>query len=273
MNKASSTREGEATFYRTSRFKLAARQDLVLKDCFKDLLQQPKEQSSAASQPAQHAERAKRHAQFEPMLRSSPRLQQVLQGVATVAQMTLLQPVTQADPLEAAAATPSAHVQSLSTPDISPQNTAAADGSLCVVNSHFFFHPRASHVRNIHAAAVMSEVEAFIDNTRSTLASPDVSLATAATAASAGVAFRDSADSLLSPGKEIDVIQRPALLFCGDFNSDLNDGTPGNALSYVHCKLIRCVCVSCSMLMTTKPVNTACISLEASDENHCCGGL
>jgi len=80
-NKASSTREGEATFYRTSRFRLAARQDVILRDCFKDLLHPATRDSTVADETAQHAQRskrAKRHAQFEPMLRSSPHLQHVL---------------------------------------------------------------------------------------------------------------------------------------------------------------------------------------------------
>lgn len=159
------------------------------------------------------------------MLRSSPQLQQVLQGVATVAQMTLLKPVTHAD---AAESSQHAHV---TAPDGSA-DSVAAEGSICVVNSHFFFHPRASHVRNIHAAAVMSEVKAFIEETASVSAGcsdKQATAATATTAPSAGpTASSHNTDQSSSPGAELGGSQQPALLFCGDLNSDLNDGTPGS---------------------------------------------
>ncbi len=224
-NKASSTREGEATFYRTSRFRLAARQDVILRDCFKDLLHPAAQDSTAADATAQHAQRskrAKRHAQFEPMLRSSPHLQRVLQGVATVAQITLLQPVTQPNDTPS----PSSGQQ----PSDSSTAGAAAEGSICVVNSHFFFHPRASHVRNTHTAAVMSEVEAFINETINSAASCDDSQQpTAATAAATAAPTGHRADEPASAASEPGSSQQPAMLFCGDLNSDLNDGPPGKA--------------------------------------------
>ena len=224
-NKASSTREGEATFYRTSRFRLAARQVITLRDCFKDLLHPAAQDSTAADATAQHTQRskrAKRHAQFEPMLRSSPHLQRVLQGVATVAQMTLLEPVTQPD------ATPSpSSGQQIPTSDSSTA-AAAAEGSICIVNSHFFFHPRASHVRNIHTAAVMSEVQAFINETLNGAAScSDSQQPTAATAAITAATASHRADEPASAASEPGSSQQPAMLFCGDLNSDLNDGPPG----------------------------------------------
>lgn len=158
------------------------------------------------------------------MLRSSPQLQQVLQGVATVAQMTLLKPVSQADATEASQ---QVHVAAPG----SSADVIAAEGSICVVNSHFFFHPRASHVRNIHAAAVMSEVKAFIEETASIEANTSdkqTTAATATTAPSAGpTASSQNTDQSSSPGAELGGSQQPALLFCGDLNSDLNDGTPG----------------------------------------------
>ncbi len=226
-NKASSTREGEATFYRTSRFRLAARQDVILRDCFKDLLHPATRDSTVADETAQHAQRskrAKRHAQFEPMLRSSPHLQHVLQGVATVAQMTLLKPVTQPN------GTPSPLSGQQMPMGTSGSSTAraAAEGSICVVNSHFFFHPRASHVRNIHTAAVMSEVEAFINETLNGAASrSDSQQPTAATAAVTAAPTSHHADEPSSAASEPGSSQRPAMLFCGDLNSDLNDGPPG----------------------------------------------
>lgn len=224
-NKASSTREGEATFYRTSRFRLAARQVITLRDCFKDLLHPAAQDSTAADATAQHTQRskrAKRHAQFEPMLRSSPHLQRVLQGVATVAQMTLLEPVTQPD------ATPSpSSGQQIPTSDSSTA-AAAAEGSICIVNSHFFFHPRASHVRNIHTAAVMSEVQAFINETLNGAAScSDSQQPTATTAAITAATTSHRADEPASAASAPGSSQQPAMLFCGDLNSDLNDGPPG----------------------------------------------
>ncbi len=72
----------------------------------------------------------------------------------------------------------------------------ADDGALCVVNTHLFFHPRAPHIRAMHTAALLAEAGALIDEI-------------AAAPALAG--------------------RQPALLFCGDLNSDLNDGMPGAA--------------------------------------------
>ena len=228
-NKASSTREGEATFYRTSRFRLAARQDVILRDCFKDLLHPPPQDSTVADVTAQHAQRAKRaqrHAQFKPMLRSSPHLQHVLQGVATVAQMSLLEPVTQ--PNATPSPPPSSGQQMPVETSDSTTARAAAEGSICVVNSHFFFHPRASHVRNIHTAAVMSEVEAFINETVNGAAScSDSQQPTAATAATTAATASHRADEPASAASEPGSSQQPAMLFCGDLNSDLNDGPPG----------------------------------------------
>lgn len=238
-NKASSTREGEATFFRRSRFTLAAKQDVILKDCFRDLLHQSAQEACNDSQAAQ---RAQRHAQFEPMLRSSPQLQQVLHSVATVAQMTLLEPVHSTEP----SAVP-AGMTLPSTASASGALNAPAEGSICVVNSHFFFHPRANHVRNIHAAAVMSEVQAFIHETHS---SSESSMGIPATTASADGNSTFSSSAGVEPGS----IQRPALLFCGDFNSDLNDGTPGNPAYALH----LCAWQACWQFDTTCEV-TICL--------------
>ncbi len=225
-NKASSTREGEATFYRTSRFRLGARQDVILRDCFKDLLHPAVQNSTVADETTQRSKRAKRHAQFEPMLRSSPHLQQVLQGVATVAQMTLLEPVIQPNATPLAS---SGQQMPVGTSD-STTGRDAAEGSICVVNSHFFFHPRASHVRNIHTAAVMLEVQAFINDTLNGAAScTDSQQLTAATAAVTAASTSHSADKPASAASEPGSSQQPAMLFCGDLNSDLNDGPPGKA--------------------------------------------
>lgn len=243
-NKASSTREGEATFYRLTRFRLAAREDLKLKDCFVDLLQPPP--SQATDSPA--AQRAQRHAQFQPMLRSSPHLQQVLQGVATVAQMTLLEPVS-----SHSGGADSGSVAGSTSEDFNLQE--ASQGSICVVNTHFFFHPNASHVRNIHTAAVLLEVQAFMHEHSSQASASDgshastasmgaitmtegqasdisggasgKSPATAAEGQKSDISRDASAQRQASVGGQTGSGQQPTLVFSGDMNSDFNDGTPG----------------------------------------------
>lgn len=63
-------------------------------------------------------------------------------------------------------------------------------GHVCVLNTHLFYHPNASHVRLFHAAAA---VHAGMEVAR---------------------------EHGLDPN-------RCAMLFGGDFNSDLKDGVPG----------------------------------------------
>ena len=65
------------------------------------------------------------------------------------------------------------------------------DGPLCLVNTHLFFHPQAPHIRTLHVAAMLAEAHALAESAATELGST------------------------------------PALLFCGDLNSDLNDGMPG----------------------------------------------
>lgn len=68
-------------------------------------------------------------------------------------------------------------------------------GPLCVINTHLFFHPYAPHIRTMHTAAILEEVAAFLD---ACMQSPTV-------AARLGG-------------------HRPAVVFGGDLNSDLNEG-------------------------------------------------
>jgi 2',5'-phosphodiesterase len=91
--------------------------------------------------------------------------------VATVAQLTVLEP---------------------------REPSAPEERPLCVANTHLFFHPRASHIRTLHAAAMLAEAAALMRAARPRLA------------------------------------RAPSLLFCGDLNSDLNDGVAGTPLS-AHC--------------------------------------
>ena len=146
--------------------------------------------------PAEEGGSAKYGAAFEPMLRTSPALRAALQRVATVAQMVLLVP-------PGAAASGTAH---------GTAHGAAADADdpalrpLCVVNTHLFFHHAAPHIRTMHVWAILQEAAAFIEESM----------------ADAGVA--DACGG-----------RRPVLLFCGDLNSDLNDGIPGGRQPVMQC--------------------------------------
>lgn len=71
------------------------------------------------------------------------------------------------------------------------QPAAAEEGPLCVVNTHLFFHPKASHIRTLHVAAMLAEAHALMD----------------------------------VAGRQLG--RTPSLLFCGDLNSDKNDGISG----------------------------------------------
>lgn len=77
---------------------------------------------------------------------------------------------------------------------LAPAGGAPHDGPLCVVNTHLFFHPRAPHIRTLHTAALLAEASALIERA--------------------------------APSQQLRG-QRPALLFCGDLNSDMNDGISG----------------------------------------------
>jgi hypothetical protein len=125
------------------------------------------------------------------------------------------------------------------------------DGPLCVVNTHLFFHPRAPHIRAMHTAALLAEATALVD---------------------------DSAAAPALRGR------RPALLFCGDLNSDINDGVPGAALGrspqgYPGCPSCGRARVPCRAVLTmqtrlslqTKQTSSACrpqlagVSASAAD--------
>ena len=86
--------------------------------------------------------------------------------VTTIAQLTVLEPVSQA---------------------------GRGEGPLCLLNTHLFFHPNAPHIRTLHVAAMLAEAHELAESA----------------AAELGMA--------------------PTLLFCGDLNSDINDGMPGAA--------------------------------------------
>lgn len=78
--------------------------------------------------------------------------------------------------------------------------SAYAEGCLCVINTHLFFHPYAPHIRTLHTAAILHEAALLLQEAASSLG-PEV------------------AALLLS--------RPPSVVFCGDLNSDLNSGVPG----------------------------------------------
>ena len=81
---------------------------------------------------------------------------------------------------------------------LAPINPSASDQPLCVLNTHLFYHPRASHIRTMHTAAMMAEANALIEQALSS---------------------EEQSSALRG--------QRPALIFCGDLNSGFNKGVPG----------------------------------------------
>ena len=83
---------------------------------------------------------------------------------------------------------------------LAPTEPSPRDGPLCVVNTHLFFHPRANHIRTIHAAAIAVEAGQLIQRIQGSVAI-----------------------SGLLRGRT------PALVFCGDLNSGLTKGMPGAA--------------------------------------------
>jgi len=134
------------------------------------------------------------HAALLPLLRASPHLVDALQRVGTIAQMTVLRPA--AAVAGGATAGGAAAAAAAAQSSAEPRAAAAAVGeepSVCVLNTHLFYHPRAPHIRTLHMAALLAEADRFI----------------------AEAAPQQSPESL------------PAVLLCGDLNSDLNEGIPG----------------------------------------------
>eukprot|EP00892_Ulva_mutabilis_P008163 jgi/Ulvmu1/5719/UM024_0071.1 len=74
---------------------------------------------------------------------------------------------------------------------------ATASRPLVVCNTHLFFHSNASHIRTMHVDAIMMEAFELVRECRKM--APESGAAASA----------------------------PAVVFCGDLNSDLNNGVPG----------------------------------------------
>ena len=77
-----------------------------------------------------------------------------------------------------------------------PASTWGDARPLCVVNTHLYFHYAAPHIRTLHVWAMLRHAKEFIDK------------------------------SMAGWGGELgDLV--PSVIFCGDLNSDINDGIPG----------------------------------------------
>ena len=77
------------------------------------------------------------------------------------------------------------------------------------MNTHLFFHPYAPHIRTMHTAAILEEAWALVQQQQQL-----------------------QAEKMQQGEQEQDKQRQPALLFCGDLNSDLNDGIPGRLLTH-----------------------------------------
>ncbi|KAJ9532675.1 hypothetical protein QJQ45_010759 [Haematococcus lacustris] len=213
-NKQGRVREGSATFWRCSRFTRLQSRDILLRDAFRQPL-------SAA------------HAHWQPMLEASPALAQALQQVTTIAQATVLLP---GEGLVWLFNSQLASLPAMAPAAGLPRPPGPACPPLCVVNTHLFYHPYAPHIRSMHTAAILEEAAQLLAQ----LASPAAPSPTASTPPGDTTQTRHGSQGQ-APGPELDLgpvpgsepcpaqllSQRPALLFCGDLNSDLNDGVPG----------------------------------------------
>ena len=229
-NKAGRVAEGCATFWRRSRYRVAARKDLNMRQIFAAAASPDADAAGRDSDPKDTAGPdgdaqtgpagpAGRHAKFAPLLRALPRLAMVLQQVGTIAQVLILVPAASHGSTSSAAAHADFNGSAPAGLAHKPNSSAAApcadangatgginsdsslggrgaaedEQALCVVNTHMFYHPWAPHVRILHVAAMMEEAFALAEGTQ-------------------------KAQALAS---------RPALLFCGDLNSDHSWGMPG----------------------------------------------
>jgi 2',5'-phosphodiesterase len=216
-NKAGKVAEGCATFWRQSRYRLAAQKDLSMRQIFAAAASPDADASGPRAGPATPAGP---HARFSPLLRALPDLAATLQKVGTIAQVLVFVPAGRREPTSSPASHADANGAAPAAWDHGPTDhpaaTSRADAScatagvrlegesgvrsaaedeqaLCVVNTHMFYHPWAPHVRILHVAAMVEEAVALAEGAREALALPS----------------------------------RPALLFCGDLNSDHSWGMPG----------------------------------------------
>ncbi|KFM23754.1 2',5'-phosphodiesterase 12 [Auxenochlorella protothecoides] len=163
-NKLGKVAEGEAAFFRSDRYELAARRDVDFRAAFLARREADGPEDAAGSMAARSPLSERYGPALAAFLEAHPSLREALQRVGTVAQLLLLRP---RDPRHA---------------------------PLCLVNTHLFFHNDAPHIRTLHTWAAVKEACAFL---------------------------QESANLV----KDCEL--EPTLLFCGDMNSDLNDGIPG----------------------------------------------
>jgi 2',5'-phosphodiesterase len=190
---------------------------------------------------------AERHAQFTPMLESSPDLAEALQKVTTIAQMVLLLPrqslalpaatsnASAAAADGAAGAAAAAAVDGGGGESSSSSSSSVAAGApapLLMINTHLFFHPYAPHIRSLHTAAILEEAAAALaewQQQAQLLSSQQQDLAAAAVFEPHGSSSGSSSSTAVEPGvlQALAQLPPPTVLFCGDLNSDLNSGVPG----------------------------------------------
>jgi hypothetical protein len=107
-----------------------------------------------------------------------------------------------------------------------------------VVNTHLFFHPYAPHIRTMHTAAILEEASELLTSLQR---------------------YSEQAEGVQGPGHSEDGEEQqlrqaasalagvtPTLLFCGDLNSDLNDGVPGRPFHLVVATHILSCSASCT---------------------------
>ena len=161
---------------------------------------------------------APRLSHFEPLLAASPGLRHSMQRVTTIAQAILLEDLA----LQADHASHAEHRRRSSSSSGQAQGSGAAGADaprhLLVLNTHLFFHAAAPHIRNMHIAAMVTEGAALA---REFLDQP------AAAQRGAGALAHEPEAATPSAAGSGGVPEGCAVVFCGDLNSDLNDGVPG----------------------------------------------
>ena len=130
---------------------------------------------------------------FQDMLLSSPSLCTALQKVGTIAQIAILIPRELEKTNTSAGRLESSMEYKSSTSDLTSLSP------FCLVNTHLFFHYAAPHIRTMHVFAALSEADEVIKNA---MENPDFA-------------------KFCGDRKKVPIF------FCGDLNSDLNDGIPG----------------------------------------------
>ena len=187
-NKAGRVREGSAMFWRKDRFRMVGRRDVV----FRQLFPENSDPSTVTA--------AKYGPIFRDMLVSSPSLCKALQKVATIAHIALFVPSELSPSVEDLK--PNGDSETMS-PAVGHANHAQgveirSMRPFCVINTHLFFHYAAPHIRTMHVFAALLEAREVIEK-----------------------ALQDDDFACLCEDRHVPIV------FCGDLNSDLNDGIPG----------------------------------------------